>query len=67
MITEMGVGGDAAHQKSWLAAALLTLHRFPLLRTAVFFNAKDNPGVWEPQYGIPDWRIDPQVVQTIRK
>ena len=67
MIAEFGVDGDAAHQRRWIAAALSSLPRYaPLLEAIVFFNAKDNPGAWESQYGIPDWRIDPQVVQTIR-
>ena len=66
MIAEFGVDGDTVRQRRWIAGALLSLPRFPLLETIVFFNSKDNPGAWEPQYGIPDWRIDPQVVQTIR-
>jgi len=34
---------------------------FPLLKTAVYFNAVDSEGAWEEKYGVPDWHIDPGV------
>ena len=64
MIAEFGVDGDALHQRRWIAAGLSTLRRFPLLETIVYFNAKDHPEAWEPQYGIPDWTIHPRTLLT---
>ena len=64
MIAEFGVDGDAAHQRRWIAAGLSSLRRYPLLESIVYFNAKDHPDAWEPQYGIPDWTINPQNLLT---
>ena len=61
MIAEMGVSGDSKYQASWMQGFFRDLRHFPWLRTAVYFNAKDSPGAWPEQYGIPDWRIEASV------
>jgi endoglucanase len=63
MITEMGVSGDPEYQAHWMADFFRSVRHFPLLRTAVYFNAKDSPGVWPEKYGIPDWTIDPTIFE----
>jgi len=34
-----------------------------LLRTVVYFNAKDHPGAWPDKYGVPNWTIDPTIFE----
>jgi beta-mannanase len=63
MIAEMGVSGDPKHQARWMADFFRSAKHFPLLRTAVYFNRKDNPGAWPEKYGIPDWTIDPSTFE----
>ncbi len=57
MIAEFGVDGEAAHQRRWVAEALLSLADFPLLRSIVYFNAHDHVDAWEARFAVPDWRI----------
>jgi endoglucanase len=63
MIAEMGISGGPKYQASWMAGFFRDLRHFPLLRTAVYFNGKDSPGVWPDKYGIPDWTIDPSIFE----
>jgi endoglucanase len=63
MIAEMGVSGDPKYQARWMADFFRSARNFPLLRTAVYFNQKDNPGAWPEKYGIPDWTIDPNIFE----
>jgi cellulose synthase (UDP-forming) len=63
MIAEMGVSGDPTYQARWMAGFFRSLQHFPSLRTVVYFNAKDSPGVWPQKYGIPDWTIDPNIFE----
>jgi cellulose synthase (UDP-forming) len=63
IIAEMGVSGDASYQARWMADFFRTAKEFPLLRTAVYFNAKDTPGVWGEKYETPDWTIDPNIFE----
>jgi cellulose synthase (UDP-forming) len=63
IIAEMGVSGGPKHQARWMADFFRASGTFPLLRTAVYFNAKDSPGAWPDKYGIPDWRIDPTIFE----
>ena len=63
MIAEMGVSGDPKYQARWMADFFRSAQNYPLLRTAVYFNSKDNPGAWPEKYGIPDWTIDPNIFE----
>src|SRR5262245_35781820 len=63
MIAEMGVSGDPKYQAEWMADFFRSVQNFPLLRTVVYFNAKDNPGAWADKYGIPIWTIDPTIFE----
>jgi beta-mannanase len=57
MIAELGVAGDPAYQEWWLRGLFRNTEKFPLLKTVVYFNSKDNPGVWGNLGYTPDWRI----------
>jgi beta-mannanase len=57
MIAEMGITGDEEMKAIWWYNALNNLGRFKQLRTIVYFNAKDTPGVWKG-YETPDWSMD---------
>ena len=59
VVVEMGVTGDGEYQRRWLEEAFRDFDRFPLLRTVVYFNARDREGAWGEGYQTPDWRIDP--------
>jgi len=61
MVAEMGVAGPARFQRGWMEVAFEEMGNFPLLKTAVYFNAVDSEGAWEEKYGVPDWHIDPGV------
>jgi beta-mannanase len=63
IIAEMGVAGDPDYQAHWMANFFRDVQNFPLLRTAVYFNAKDSPGAWPNKYGTPDWTIDPNIFE----
>jgi endoglucanase len=63
MIAEMGISGDPKYQADWMADFFRSIQNFPLLRTVVYFNAKDNPGAWADKYGIPNWTIDPTIFE----
>jgi cellulose synthase (UDP-forming) len=49
-----------ATQVQWLSDALVDMGNFPLLQTAIFFNAKDPVG-WG-SLPAPDWRVDPALL-----
>jgi len=49
-------GATATGKEQWLTKALASLPRFPLVVSAVFFNAQD-PAPWGPNYPAPDWRL----------
>jgi len=63
IIAEMGVSGLASYQARWMADFFRSAQNFPLLRTAVYFNAKDTPGAWPKEYGTPDWTIDSNIFE----
>ena len=63
IIAEMGVSGDSKYQAHWMADFFRSAPNFPLLRTAVYFDGKDNPGAWPEKYGTPDWTIDPNIFE----
>jgi cellulose synthase (UDP-forming) len=63
IIAEMGVSGDPIYQAHWMADFFRSASNFPLLRTAVYFNGKDNPSAWPEKYGTPDWTIDPNIFE----
>jgi cellulose synthase (UDP-forming) len=63
IIAEMGVSGLASYQARWMADFFRSAQNFSLLRTAVYFNAKDTPGAWPKEYGTPDWTIDPNIFE----
>jgi endoglucanase len=58
MITELGIQGDEDYRRVWLAQLEQSRRNFPLLRLAVYFNAKA-PEPLPGGNGMPDWRIDP--------
>ena len=58
VIAEFGATGST--QVQWLTDALASMANFPLLQTAVFFNAKDPVG-WG-SLPAPDWRIDASIL-----
>lgn len=64
MIAEIGVAADKEIQRKWIREMTENTKQFPLLKTIVYFNAKDNEGAWEAKYGIPDWRLDSSLVET---
>jgi cellulose synthase (UDP-forming) len=61
VIAELGVSGGQSDQRKWMQAALEAMPKYPLLKSAVYFNAKDTAGAWDSRYGVPDWHIDPDV------
>lgn len=63
IIAEFGVAGSPAYQASWMRGLFRNADKFPLLQSAVYFNAKDSPNVWPEKYGIPDWRISPEIFE----
>jgi cellulose synthase (UDP-forming) len=63
MIAELGVTGDPAYQEAWMRGLFRNAAKFPLLKTAVYFNAIDSPGAWPDKYGIPDWSISSEVFE----
>ena len=63
MIAEMGISGDPKYQADWMADFFRSVQNFPLLRTVVYFNAKDSPGAWAGKYGTPNWTIDPTIFE----
>ena len=61
MVAELGVTGSKKFQRGWMEMALGEMGNFPLLKTVVYFNAKDSEGAWEEKYGVPDWHIASEV------
>jgi cellulose synthase (UDP-forming) len=62
MIAELGVAGTTRYRRIWFDDLRRSLARFPLLKTIVLFNALEPEGVYPPEYGRPDWRIDPTLL-----
>ncbi len=62
MIAELGVEGEPAYQDAWLRGLFRNAKQFPLLKTAVYFNAKDVVK-WAEELDIPDWRVSGQVFE----
>jgi cellulose synthase (UDP-forming) len=58
MIAELGVTGAREHQIKWMTEALLSAHRYPRLRSIVYFHAVDSRAAWPEEFRVPDWRID---------
>lgn len=63
IIAEMGVTGDWEYQKQWWTDLFQNLSDFPLLKTVVYFNSQDTPGVWGKSSPNPDWRLSQSVFQ----
>jgi cellulose synthase (UDP-forming) len=63
MIAELGVAGDPAFQDDWMRDLFRNTTDFPLLKTAIYFNAVDSPGAWPEKYGIPDWSISGEIFE----
>ena len=61
VIAELGVRGSPGDQRKWMQAAFEAMPKYRLLKSAVYFNAKDTAGAWDLRYGTPDWHIDPEV------
>ncbi|MEK9201030.1 MAG: glycosyl hydrolase [Patescibacteria group bacterium] len=61
ILAEFGVIGEKSYQIGWLHQALTDLTAYPDVKTLVYFNAKDTPGVWGKDLATPDWHIDSQV------
>lgn len=59
MIAELGVSGGAEYRFQWMKELDRAGERFPLVRTVVYFNARD-PAPWPSPYGYPDWRTNEQ-------
>lgn len=57
MISEFGIYGSQDLQKYWWYNAQKDISKFPQLKTIIYFNAVDTPGVWEG-YDTPDWTVD---------
>jgi beta-mannanase len=55
MIAELGITGDRESQKNWIDDLSANRWRFPLLHSAIYFNAPDTVA-W-PRVGIPDWTL----------
>lgn len=62
IIGEFGVNGTPEAQKAWITEMVTTSTNYPLLKTVVFFNAPDSPAAWGEEYSVPDWSIDPDVL-----
>jgi cellulose synthase (UDP-forming) len=61
MITELGIQGEDTYRAGWLAQALTSLQRYPLVKTVVYFNARDSAAAWGNACPIPDWRVEPSL------
>ena len=61
IIAEMGVNGSREQQEWWMKGFYAGADNYPLLKTAVYFNAGDSAEAWGQEYSVPDWRISPQV------
>lgn len=58
LIAELGVTGDREYQWEWMYGLFRNTQRFPLLKSVVYFNARDSELAWGRDYETPDWRID---------
>jgi beta-mannanase len=56
MIADLRVTGGPTHQRTWLTQALRNLHRYPLLRSVVYFNAVENDRRQPENASVVDWR-----------
>ncbi len=57
MIAELGVNVD---QTAWLYNMQNNFDKYPLLKTVVYFNAKDTDNVWG-KYSTPNWSVDNKI------
>jgi endoglucanase len=62
IVAEFGVSGDHQYTTSILAGVRGSIHRFPGLKSVVYFNMKE-PYYWPGGFGSPDWRISPERFQ----
>jgi len=58
LIAELGVTGGREYQWEWMYGLFRSVQRFPLLKSVVYFNARDSELAWGRDYEVPDWRID---------
>lgn len=61
IISEFGVTGQSHYQTSWIHQALLELSKYPQVKSLIYFNATDTPGVWGADTKTPDWHIGSNV------
>ena len=58
MIAELGVQGNEDYRREWISQLARSRRKFPWLRLAVYFNAKE-PVLLPGRNALPDWHIDP--------
>jgi cellulose synthase (UDP-forming) len=61
IIAELGVTGNARHQRNWMHHAFRSFRKYPKLQAAIYFSSQDSPLAWGSDYSVPDWRISPSV------
>ena len=64
IIAELGVAGGSNYVRSWLREMHQEAGTLPLLSAIVYFNDKE-PYTWGNKYGSPDWRVTPEMLQTL--
>lgn len=64
-LIEFGVAGNYDFEAYWTREAFNQLHSFPLLKTIIFFNSKDQEGVWGEDYETPDWSINQELIKKL--
>ena len=61
IVAESGINGGRERQRKWILGAMEVFHKYPLLKSYIYFNSQDSPEAWGEKYGTPDWHIDPSV------
>lgn len=60
----MGVAGQDSYKAQWLLDAFSSFSQFPLLKVAVYFNAKDVAGSWGENISTPDWTLGKEATEV---
>lgn len=58
MIAEFGFPNFLPNRNLEFANFLHNLKNFPQIKSLIFFNDVDRVGAWPEKYGIPDWRLE---------
>lgn len=66
VIAEFGVSGSNDAKMSYLTEALSEMREYPMLRSVVFFVAKDTPGVWGAGISTPHWSLEAGELALLR-